>query len=166
MRYASINMLVLDYDGPAQGYRQFAFTVPQTIMTYSLGGLIPDNSLNLTANAICGIWAGQITRWDDPEIINVNPQLAAIQSLIAGKNITVRTFNGPMFLTIQKVFYRSDSTPGTPLVRRERVVAHRDRNIDLHRIDGAASVPAVEGCLRQHERHQHLRGLAAQHCGA
>lgn len=56
-------------------------------MMYNLNGTIPDNTLNLTASAACGIWAGQITRWDDPEILTHNPLINP--ATVAGKNITV-----------------------------------------------------------------------------
>lgn len=40
---------------------------------------VPLNTLNLTRVALAGIFAGVITRWDDPEILNANPTVTASQ---------------------------------------------------------------------------------------
>lgn len=48
---------------------------------------VPLNTLNLTRVALAGIFAGVITRWDDPEILNANPTITASQ---LNSTVTVR----------------------------------------------------------------------------
>lgn len=55
---------------------------------YNLNKTIPDNTLNLTNDALCGIWTGRVTSWNDTLITDANPNLPAIART---HNITVRS---------------------------------------------------------------------------
>lgn len=53
-----------------------SITIPEMIGAISLAYNIPgvsDSGLKLTSDALCGIFLGTITEWDDPEIADVNP---------------------------------------------------------------------------------------------
>lgn len=69
--------------------RQFPITASQVAVLYNLGvKYVPSNALNLTRTALCGIFSGNITTWDHPEITTANPLL--LPADVAGVTIRVR----------------------------------------------------------------------------
>lgn len=50
---------------------QFPTVIGSVVLTYNVPGI--NQSINLTQNAVANIYLGNITKWNDPEIVNSNP---------------------------------------------------------------------------------------------
>ena len=58
-------------------------TIGSIIVSYNIPG-VPDSGLKLTGSILAGIYLGEITRWNDPQIQKLNPNL-----LLPAQNIIV-----------------------------------------------------------------------------
>lgn len=86
---AFVRDLLISGYSHAQGIRQYPITTSQVSVLYNLPlSYLPTDALNLTRAAVCGIFTGQVTQWDDPVILNANPAINPLD--VSGKNITVR----------------------------------------------------------------------------
>lgn len=77
-----------------KGLFQYPLTAVQVAVLYRFDNnntMHTPNTLNLTRNAVCRLFAGNLTKWDDPEILDHNPALAANPAYV-DQNVTVSFF--------------------------------------------------------------------------
>lgn len=88
------------------------------VMIYNIPELRGQTPLNLRGNEIAKIYLGQITRWNDPLLVELNPQLAGVDQAILPvfrADASGTTFNFTYFLASENQQWLNDRRVGSSI---------------------------------------------------